>query len=319
MTTAQLSTLLDLLPEPARIYDPSGTLVAQNRLAAEAGERQGAWPHSASRDLGDGWRVETRNEPDESPCAEAATDIGTWANGMAHALRNPLSSIVTAAGLVQDDPGVGEETAMLLGVIKKESLHLNRILTDFVHYVRPRVPRPAAFDLAGAVRNTVAVLQAEGILHERIMVEDHLPQALMAWGDDVQICQALWNVVHNAAEAMPRGGTLHLTGRENSGKVVLCVADTGSGFSSEELEHAFDPFYSNKSEGTGLGLSIAQATVSAAGGRIWTENKMMGDPTAGQGGDSDEGRAADKNETASGRTRDGAQVYIELKAAGDAA
>ncbi|HEX8237043.1 MAG TPA: HAMP domain-containing sensor histidine kinase [Abditibacteriaceae bacterium] len=289
MTPSQIATLLELFPGPARVYDASGAIVAQNeRARGGSSQKDGDWEVGVRQDLGDGWHIRTwskerRDEETErvekhrvynakAPNVQAGTpDISTLANSMAHSIRNPLSSIVTAAGLVRDDTAISEETAMLLGIIKKEANHLNRILTDFLQYVRPQKFQPTVFDLGEAASQTAVAIGRELPENLSIDVEYSLPE-LPAWGDEVQIRGALWNILRNAGEAMPEGGRLRLWGRVSEGMSILCIEDNGPGFSAEDLQRAFEPFFSNTPEGAGLGLSIARAAIERCAGDIWLEN-----------------------------------------------
>jgi signal transduction histidine kinase len=229
---------------------------------------------------------------------------------MAHSIRNPLSSIVTAAGLVRDDTAISEETAMLLGIIKKEANHLNRILTDFLQYVRPQKFHPTIFDLGKAAQQTAVSMGRELPDDVSIDVEYSFPE-LPAWGDEAQIGGALWNIMRNAAEAMPDGGRLRLWGQVSEGMSILCIEDTGPGFSPEDLQRAFEPFFSNTPEGAGLGLSIARAVIERCAGDIWLENaaddakhiEKVDNVTGGK-----DSVAADSSQT----SRQGARVCIAL-------
>jgi signal transduction histidine kinase len=195
--------------------------------------------------------------------------------GLLHELRNPLSSILTAANLVGDtareNADVDEETEMLLGVIKKESLRLNRILTEFSHFIKLPEPRPALFDLAQLARDATAQLQDEGVLVPSVRVVDDLPESCPVWADQGQMRTALHHVLRNAGEAMPEGGALRmaLAQGDNLSMAVLCIGDSGAGFSEESRTRAFEPFYSTKLHATGLGLAAACAILKAAGGRAW--------------------------------------------------
>lgn len=213
---------------------------------------------------------------------ERPIEIQVLSRGITHELRNPLAAILTAVSLVQDDPGMSEETLMLLGVVRKESMRMNRILTEFSAYVKPRPPQPKSFDLASAVRTVMNQMDRGTLEDAGIAIEDALPDALPAFADEEHIQQVLDHVLHNAIEAMPGGGRLRLETQslqeahgaddESAAKVLLVVSDNGSGFSGEGLERAFQPFFSSKSQSTGLGLSIARSAVEASGGRIWIEN-----------------------------------------------
>ncbi len=282
LNALQLSQILESLPGPARVYDASGAVMAQNERARgyDDGD-ESDWENSARRELGGGiwlqtWNAERRaSEKDarsaSNPNASASIDIATLANSMAHSIRNPLSAIVTASGLVQGDDSVSEETAMLLGVIKKESLQLNRLLSDFVDYVRPRPFNASRFDLAEVTRQAVRDAQKDGLLKPEVEVKDDLPDDFHVFGDEMQIAQALRSLVHNAGAAMSGGGGLRLSGKASGECVMLCIEDSGRGFSPEDRQRAFEPFYSNTPQGAGLGLPLARAAIEHSGGGIRIE------------------------------------------------
>ncbi len=285
LNALQLSQILESLPGPARVYDAAGAVMAQNERArgyVETGH-EAAWENSARRELGGGiwlqtWNAERRaREKDERAASNAnenaIADISILANSMAHSIRNPLSAIVTASGLVQSDESVSEETAMLLGIIKKESLQLNRLLSDFVDYVRPRAFNPTTFDLAEGARQAVRDAQKDGVLKPEIEVQDELPRNFQAFGDEMQIAQALRSLVRNAGEAMNEGGSLRLSGESDGECVTLYIEDSGRGLSPEDRQRAFEPFYSNTPQGAGLGLPLARAAVERCGGDIRIESR----------------------------------------------
>lgn len=205
--------------------------------------------------------------------------------GLLHELRNPLSSILTAATLLQDSPSpdtfeASEESRMLLDVVKKESLRLNHILTEFAGYIKLAAPQPKTFDLAGAARAVIRELQRDGTLVSPIEIKDELPSICQVWGDEGQIRTALSHILHNAAEAMPEGGALCLSSQDNEGEenVTFCVTDSGKGFTSESRDRAFQPFYSSKEHGIGLGLSSVVSLIEAANGRVWLEENSQLQP-----------------------------------------
>lgn len=209
--------------------------------------------------------------------------------GLLHELRNPLSSIITAATLLQDSaqPGpvdVGEEGQMLLDVIKKESLRLNHILTEFAEYIKTPLPEATVFDLAATVNATIGELQREGVLAPEIQIENRLDGACHVCADETLIRNALRQLFNNAAEAMPAGGSLLLTSARTAspGEAGICLSDSGKGFSHESRERAFQPFYSTKSQGIGLGLSVVKSIVESASGQIWIDNgQAAGLPESG--------------------------------------
>lgn len=264
MTTSQIQQLLEHIPNAARLVNADGETLAQNTTAQrEPSSEQAISEH----ELGDDWRLETWKTLRASD-----PDLRALANGLAHTLRNPLSSIMTAADLVKDDAGVSEESAMLLEIVAKESRQLNRILSDFLNYVRPRANPPEAFDLARALRLVVEEMKRQNVIPDTVQVLDELPKTLTVWGDETAIRHTLCHVIQNAVEAMHGDGVLHLGGETVDERQKIHVADSGPGFSQQSLKRAFEPFYSDRPENAGLGLSMALASIERAGGRLTIEN-----------------------------------------------
>jgi signal transduction histidine kinase len=210
-------------------------------------------------------------------------ELETMLRGLLHELRNPLSSIITASTLLQDAalPGaveIGEEGQMLLDVIKKESLRLNHILTEFASYIKIPTPAPQPFDLYTTANEAVHNLQATGVLPAEISVENHLEKPCIVNADEDQIRQALQHLMENAAEEMPGGGTVVLTSMAGAipANAGVCLSDSGRGFSSESRKRAFQPFYSTKGHSIGLGLSTVRSIIEAAGGHVWIEDDGAG-------------------------------------------
>jgi len=219
-------------------------------------------------------------------------DVQALMRGLVHELRNPLSAILTAASLLPGAPGLDEETGMLLDVVSKEARRMNRILTEFSTFAKPPKPNIEPLDFAALAR--------EGMLGEMndqgensIEIRDDLPTDLWALGDVRLVIQALQNVLENAREALPRGGTIVLQGGQSDEHAWLSIGDSGAGLSAQSLENAFQPFYSSKGASTGLGLSIARVAIRASGGEcrienIWesalTEDASQGVPEATSGG-----------------------------------
>ena len=206
--------------------------------------------------------------------------------GLLHELRNPLSSILTAATLLHDSTlaDTNDESQMLLDVVKKESLRLNHILTEFAGYIKLPPPQPHAFDITQSVRNTIRQLQREKVLLESIRIMDEMPESCFVWADESQIRTALSHILRNASEAMPDGGELRLTSSNDgsSESTILCVMDSGKGFTEESKDRAFQPFYSGKAHSMGLGLSTTRSLIEAGLGRVWLEDNADANPAQTQ-------------------------------------
>ncbi len=282
-------------PEAARICQ-GDQVIAQNALAlaAAAAKHESStqcdgefWLADEVSHLGlpNDFQLQTRAVPGvaHSPQVLAAQlgapqrtiEVQALARGVVHELRNPLAAIVTAAGLLQDDGDeTSDETQMLLSVIAKESKRMNRILTEFAAYVKPRPPQRTNFNAAEVLREeTRAVLHARTLNPVEVNIDDQLPETILTNADEEQFRQVVGQVVHNALEAMSEGGTIKLMGETHPDKIHLCIGDNGPGLSGEAMEMAFQPFFSSKSQSTGLGLSIARSAIEASGGRIWIETE----------------------------------------------
>ena len=281
-------------PEAARVCH-GDNVVAQNALAlaAAAAKHESAancdgefWltDEVSHLELTDDLQLQTRAVPGvaHSPqvlatqlaAPQRTLEVQALARGVVHELRNPLAAIVTAAGLLQDDDETSEETQMLLNVIAKESRRMNRILTEFAAYVKPRPPQRTDFDAAEVLREeTRTVLKARTLNPVEVKIDDHLPPQVRVHADEEQFRQVIGHVIHNALEAMSEGGTIKLMGDVHDKTVHLCIGDDGPGLSGEAMELAFQPFFSSKSQSTGLGLSIARSAIEASGGSIWIENE----------------------------------------------
>jgi two-component system, NtrC family, sensor histidine kinase HydH len=211
--------------------------------------------------------------------AERLAAAGELAAGVAHEIRNPLAAIVNATTLLDArELLTSEERTSTLDAVRKEARRLNRILSDFLIFARPREPKLLPGDIREVVEHVAALIRddpARARLVELVTrVDAGLP--LVAFDPD-QLTQVLLNVALNGIEAMGGRGRLSLEVARSNGEVVIAVADTGRGIPLEERGRVFEPFFSKKPGGTGLGLTIARRIVDAHGGHIDLES------TPGQG------------------------------------
>jgi signal transduction histidine kinase len=200
--------------------------------------------------------------------AEKLKDVVTLAAGMAHEVKNPLAAIQTFAEFIPErhqDAGFAKRLHEVLLTEMKRILGLVQEVLDFA---KPKPPRWEAVELGGLVSSTVNFLSSE-ILKRRIQwsVGGRHDGAVVR-ADPDQLRQVLINLIQNAAEAMPEGGTLTVTTERVEGAVEVAVTDTGKGIPGEFLRRIFDPFVTTKSHGTGLGLAMVQRIVQAHGGTI---------------------------------------------------
>ena len=200
---------------------------------------------------------------------EKLAAVGNLAAGVAHEIRNPLSSIRGYAAYFGAKFAPGSEDRQAAEVMVREVDRLNRVISELIEFARPSdlKRRPMRLsDLAGhAARLTLPDAKAKGVRVDLAGVADS-PEIL---GDPDRLTQALLNLCINAIQAMDTGGVMTLaTGLAPDGRAYLSVADTGGGIGEEERERIFDPYYTTKPHGTGLGLPIAHKIVAAHGGEI---------------------------------------------------
>jgi len=192
--------------------------------------------------------------------------LGEFSASLAHEIRNPLGSLVTAAKLLPNASGGEQED--LVGVIKKESARLDNILADFLHFSKDPLPRIARNHLHPILQRTLEGL-TRGEEFNRVKVAYRLdPQIKEVPCDSEQLEQVFWNIARNGAQAMGGKGELHVSSRRNGPWAEVSFRDTGPGIPEEKWGQIFEPFYTEKRKGTGLGLSIASRIVEAHGGFI---------------------------------------------------
>ena len=188
--------------------------------------------------------------------------------GLAHEIRTPLASLEGAAILVQRETQSDECRRELLDIIKKESRRLNRLFTSFLEFARPRRPDLQRVEIGEVLDSVILLVRHAGDtsrLELRKQIEPGLPNLEC---DPEQLKQVLLNLVTNASQAMPHGGTVLLEVHHNGSIIDIDVHDQGGGIDEENLERIFDPFFTTKESGTGLGLSVAHQIVSQHKGML---------------------------------------------------
>jgi two-component system, NtrC family, sensor histidine kinase HydH len=206
-------------------------------------------------------------------------EIATLAGGLAHEIRNPLSTISLNLELLSEDLAEGDsprERRILqkLSVVKQQCRHLDRILNDFLQFARVGSLVPRKTDLNATVQEFIEffIPQAE---ERGIDISPHLASNLPHVQLDPQLWrQVLMNLSRNALQAMPEGGVLELQTYGRDGSVVLEIIDNGQGMSDETQARMFDTFFSTKSDGSGLGLPTVRKIVEAHGGTIRCESAI---------------------------------------------
>jgi two-component system sensor histidine kinase HydH len=216
------------------------------------------------RDLG-----EVRRLQDEIRRKEKLAAIGGLAAGVAHEIRNPLSSIKGIASYFRSKYDKNSDDQEAAGVMIQEVDRLNRVISELLEFARPTQLKLESTDVNGLLEHSVRLILQEAAA-KGIAIKLNLSQKqLVSDMDSDRFSQCLLNLYLNALQAMDTGGSLTI---ENSVTeedfIKIEIKDTGSGINSENLNKIFDPYFTTKTKGTGLGLAIVHNIVDAHNGQI---------------------------------------------------
>ncbi len=209
-------------------------------------------------------------------------EIAALAGGLAHEIKNPLSTISLNLELLGEDVSGGEsprDRRMLKKIlaVQQECRRLEAILEDFLKFACVGELELAEGDLNQVVREFIEFYQPE-LAANGVEISPHLaPDLAGVRLDSALFRQVLLNLALNAQQAMPRGGIIELQTRFRDGTVELEFIDNGWGMDEKTLSRIFDVFYSTKPGGSGLGLATVKRIVEAHGGRVTVESA----PSAG--------------------------------------
>jgi len=209
---------------------------------------------------------------------EQYAEIATLAGGLAHEIKNPLSTILLSLELLQEDiesSGAPTSHRMLRKVetVQRECQHLQSILEDFLQFARVGELELQKADLNEVVGEFIEFYKAEAAGHD-IEISPHFQNDLPAVRlDRALFRQVLMNFALNAQQAMPEGGLLELQTTAVDGEVLLDLIDNGSGMNPETVAKMFQVFFSTKPGGSGLGLPTARKIIEAHGGRIAVDSE----------------------------------------------
>ncbi len=213
--------------------------------------------------------------------AEKLAAVGNLAAGVAHEIRNPLSSIKASATFFGAQFQEGSDSKRMAGIMVQEVDRLNRAVTQLLEYARPSDITPRPTPLAPLAQRSLDLIKRDAKAHEVEVVLEARDAPEIVNMDPDRITQVLLNLCINAIQAMKSGG--RLTVRLESTTVNrrpmarITVKDTGPGLPIEDVERVFDPYFTTKARGTGLGLAIVQKIVESHKGEVRVQS------TQGQG------------------------------------
>ncbi len=206
--------------------------------------------------------------------SERLASLGRLAAGVAHEVRNPLSSIRGFAQFFQNRFKGQEKEQEYAAVMVREVDRLNRVITELLDFARPKEPHRELHGAGEILEQTLKVLESE-LAKKNITVEKNLAASLPPiLVDRDQLSQALLNLLLNALESMEGAGKVRISVESGGAEVVaISISDTGRGIPKEELERVFEPFFSTKRKGTGLGLAVVHQIIESHKGEIQVETR----------------------------------------------
>jgi two-component system sensor histidine kinase HydH len=216
------------------------------------------------RDLG-----EVRSLQEEIRRKEKLAAVGSLAAGIAHEIRNPLSSIKGLATYFGNKFAETDEDKESAGVMVREVDRLNRVISELLEFARPSELKLKQKNIKELLEHSVRLVQQDAKSNNieiDLAVSDGLPSALL---DPDRFSQALLNLYLNAIQAMDEGGVLSVKSTlGEEGEIKVEIADTGAGINPNDLNKVFDPYFTTKTKGTGLGLAIVHKIIEAHNGEI---------------------------------------------------
>ena len=218
--------------------------------------------------------TEIRRLRQEIDRSHRLASLGRLAAGIAHEIRNPLSSIKGFATYFRERYHDIPEDRKTADIMIQEVERLNRVIGQLLEFARPMNIRLRPTSLQTFVRRSLKVIEKQAQEKNITISLDIPPDDGDVMIDPDRMSQVFLNLYLNAIEAMDNGGTLSITlTREDSGQAVIVISDTGNGIENKDLGKIFDPYFTTKPSGTGLGLAIVHRIVEAHHGEVTVESE----------------------------------------------
>jgi two-component system, NtrC family, sensor kinase len=203
---------------------------------------------------------------------EKMAAIGQLAAGIAHEVNNPLGGMRNCVKSLREDPDDREMRERYLELLDKGLMRIGHIVRQLLNFGRETPITPQETDIAALIRACFELLSFH-LKNIDLQLDLAINSSYRLDGEVLK--QALINIGLNAVQAMPEGGTLKVTGREEPEWLILTIADNGPGIPPDNLGRIFEPFFTTKEPGagTGLGLSVSFSLIKRMGGHIEVESR----------------------------------------------
>ncbi len=208
--------------------------------------------------------------------------VGELAAGLAHEIKNPLAGIKVAMQVLSEEAGLSEEDRGVVKKVGQEVVRLETLMRDFLNFAKPAKPQLAEVNVNSLIHTVLAFyVKSRPASPERpnpVRIEKEFQPLPEIKADAMQLQQIFLNLVLNAMDAMPTGGTLCVrTFHEKETDLIrIEFSDTGKGIRKEHVDKIFQPFFTTKPKGTGLGLAISKQLVEQNGGTISVDENSAG-------------------------------------------
>jgi len=205
--------------------------------------------------------------------------IGGLAAGIAHEIRNPLTSLSGSIQVLRDELDLHDENRKLMDIALGETKRLNNLITDFLLFAQPERGEKKKLDISSLIEETLDLFIHSPECMQNIRATKSIAPGLFIEGNAGHLKQVFWNVLRNAVQSQPVGGAIHITAMiENRGtssgedfsnrKAKISIKDNGCGIPKEVQKNIFDPFFTTKEQGSGLGLAISYRIIENHKGEI---------------------------------------------------
>jgi len=207
--------------------------------------------------------------------SQRLASLGKLAAGIAHEIRNPLSSIKGFATFFNERFKDMPEYQSTAKIMIQEVDRLNRVITQLLEFTRPLEVIKKPVSIRPLIQHSLKIIEGQAQSKNISINTKFSPEINEIHIDQDRFNHVLLNLYLNAVEAMEEGGVLSvaLSREENSQKVKLTVSDTGAGIKKEDLVHIFDPYFTTKQSGTGLGLAIVHKIIESHNGEVKVESR----------------------------------------------
>ena len=214
---------------------------------------------------------------EELQLADRLAAVGRLAAGMAHEIRNPLTSISGSVQMLMEGHSVKDEDKSLMSIVVKEADRLSLLLTDFLNFARPKLPVKCVVEVAPILGELKDMLSSDRRFNNIELELAFEPTKVRALLDRDLFFQILWDLSVNAMEAMEGKGILKLSVSIGHGdKPCVTIEDSGPGIVDGIEDKIFEPFFSTKDKGTGLGLASVYSVMDLHGGSVSVSNSSLG-------------------------------------------